>query len=349
MKVRVNDLKEGMKLRLEVYHSGNVLMNKNQILTTKHIERLKNFSILEVHIESEEEAKMARIREEESKIKKEFEEVYKKTVEKTKNVFASAKEGQLDEEAVDNVVNSTISNLEKNTDIFLTLLEMREENNYLYEHSIKTAIIAMSIGAKLAYDKEKLELLGKAALLHDIGMFSVDKNIVNKEGKLSYEELNKVRKHTEFGFELLKDQEEEVRLSALYHHERMDGEGYPRGLNGEEIPEIVKIVSIADLYAALISERVYRDAKDPKEVIKYLMSVASKQVDTNIVKKLLENMSMFSMGSYVRLSNGLRAKVVKATENPFRPIVDVEDNGEMTRLDLSESENALIYVMRLIV
>jgi hypothetical protein len=79
------------------------------------------------------------------------------------------------------------------------------------------------------------------------------------------------------------------------------------------------------------------------------MSVASKQVDTNIVKKLLENMSMFSIGSYVRLSNGLRAKVVKATENPFRPIVDVEDKGEIFRMDLSEKEHSLVYVMRLIV
>jgi HD-GYP domain-containing protein (c-di-GMP phosphodiesterase class II) len=349
MKIRVNDLKEGMKLRQEVYHSGNILMNKDQVLTEKHIERLKNFSILEVHIESEEEAKMNKIREEEEKIKTEFEEVYKKTLEKTKDVFVKAEKGELDAETVDNVIETTLSSLEKNRDIFLTLLEMKEENNYLYEHSMKSSIIALSIGAKLGYDREKLAVLGKAALLHDVGMFKVDKTVLNKEGKLTSEELDEMRKHTEFGYELLKDQDEEVRLSALYHHERMDGEGYPKGLKGEEIPELVKVVTIADLYSALISERVYRDAKDPKEVIKYLMSVASKQVDTNIVKKLLENMSMFSIGSYVRLSNGLRAKVVKATKNPFRPIVDVEDKGEIFRMDLSEKEHSLVYVMRLIV
>ncbi len=247
------------------------------------------------------------------------------------------------------MIEETLGGLEKNTDIFLTLLEMREEENYLYEHSIKSSIIAMSIGAKLNYEKEKLELLGKAALLHYIGMFKIDSNILKKEGKLSKEEVEAIRSHVEIGAKLLEREEEEVRLAALYHHERVDGSGYPRGLVSDEISEITKIVSIADLYSALISDRVYREAKDPKDVIKYLMSVASKQVDTDIVKKLLENMSLFAIGSSVRLSNGLKAKVVKATENPFRPIIDIEEDGELTRIDLNQKEHSLIYIMRLIV
>lgn len=349
MKVKVNDLKVGMRLRQSVYHTGRVLIEKGQELNEKHIERLKNFSIFDVSIESAQEEKIRIVRENENKLKSEFVEVYKKTVEKTKDVFQNSIEKGIDKQAVTEVVEDTLSGLEKNADIFLTLLEMREEENYLYEHSIKSSIIAMSIGAKLGYKKEKLEVLGKAALLHDIGMFKIDNDILNKEGKLSKEEIEIIRSHTEIGAKLLEKEEEEVRLAALYHHERVDGSGYPRGLANHEIPEITKVVSIADLYSALISDRVYRDAKDPKDVIKYLMSVASKQVDTDIVKKLLENMSLFAMGSYVRLSNGLRARVIKATDNPFRPIIDIEENGELTRMDLSQKENSLIYIMRLIV
>lgn len=350
MKLNVRDLKEGMKLRQSVYKDGRVLMEKGQVLTEKLIERLSNFSIFEIDIEEiDPKEEMKKIRQEEKRIKEEFQEAYKETIAKAKGVFEKALEEELDTEAVGNVVDDTVKNLEKNPDIFLTLLEMREEANYLYEHSLKSSIIALSIGKKLGYSKDKLELLGKAALLHDIGMFKVDKEILNKEDKLTEEELKEIRNHTITGAKLLVNQEKEVRMAALYHHERIDGGGYPKGLKDVEIPEIVRIVTISDLYAALISDRVYREAKDPKDVIKYLMSAANKQVDTDIVKKLLENMSLFSMGAYVRLSNGLRARVVKATGNPFRPIVDVEENGELTRLNLEENENALIYVMRLIV
>lgn len=349
MKVRIEELKAGLKLRQAVYNAGNILIPKEQILSEKHIAMLEKFQIKEVNVETELEAKQNIVREKEAEIKEEFTMVYRKTLEKTKEVFSDAEDGKLDKEVVNDIVSDTLNTLEKDQDIFLTLLEMKEENDYLYEHSMKSSIIALSIGNKLGLDKKTLELLGKAALLHDIGMFKVDKNILNKEGKLTEEELNLIREHTQIGYDLLENEEEEVRQAALYHHERVDGYGYPKGISGNEIPEIVRIVSIADLYAALISKRVYRDAKDPKEVIKYLMTVADKQVDTNIVKKLLENMSMFSIGSYVRLSNGLRAKVIRATENPFRPIVDVEENGNLFRLDLSEKENALVYIMRLIV
>lgn len=349
MKVQIQDLKSGLKLRQAVYNSGSILMPKNQILSDKHISMLKKFGIKEVNVETETEAKQNIIREKEAEIKKEFTQIYKKTLEKTKSVFSGAKDGNLNKEVVNEIIGDTLNTLEEDKDIFLTLLEMREENDYIYEHSMKSSIIALSIGRKLGFNKEKLRLLGKASLLHDIGMFKIDKNILNKEEKLTEEELNIIREHTKIGYDLLESEELEVREAALYHHERVDGYGYPKGINGDEIPEIVKIVSISDLYAALISERVYREAKDPKEVIKYLMTVSDKQVDTNIVKKLLENMSMFSIGSYVRLSNGLRAKVIRTTENPFRPIVDAEDNGDLLRLDLSEKENSLIYIMRLIV
>lgn len=349
MKVKVLDLREGMILKNAVFSSGLVLMDRGQKLTEKHIESLKKYNIHEVDIVSEKEIKLREVKEQEKKIKEEFKKVYIETVEKTKALFSKAIDKEIDKKIINSVVSSTLHNLEKNSDIFLTLLSMREEGNYLYEHSIKSTIIALSIGKKLGYSEEKLGLLGKASLLHDIGMFSIDKKILNKKEKLTDEELLLIRSHTAKGAEMLKNEEEEVRLAAKHHHERVDGEGYPNKVRGEELPEIVRIVSIADIYTALISNREYREAKDPKEVITYLMQMSAKQVDTNIVKKLLENMSLFSIGSFVRLNNGLIAKVVRVTDNPFRPVVDIEEADKFERLDLSERENSLIYIMRLMV
>lgn len=349
MKIKVVALKEGMVLKHPVIGDGIILMDKGQVLSEKLIDRLNQYEVTEVDIVSDKEMKLREIKEKERVLKEEFKKAYKETVVKTKELFSKAIDKDVDNKAVDSIVGDTIKNLEKNSDVFLTLLSMREEGNYLYEHSIKSTIIALSIGKRLGYKEEELKLLGKACLLHDIGMFSIDNKILNKKEKLNDKELITIRNHTKQGAEILKKEEEVVKLSALHHHERVDGEGYPNKIKGEELPEIVRIVCIADIYTALISNREYRDAKDPKEVITYLMQMSAKQVDTNIVKKLLENMSLFAIGSYVRLNNGLRAKVVKATENPFRPVVDVEDGEKFERIDLNERENSLIYIMRLIV
>jgi HD-GYP domain-containing protein (c-di-GMP phosphodiesterase class II) len=345
MKIKVLDLKEGMILKNPVFSDNKILMEKGQEITSKSIERLENYKIGEVEILDGKEQELNKIQTEEKVIKEEFEKVYQETRVKAKEVFTKALNGNVDIKAVDTMIIDTIANLEKSKDIFLTLLSMRGEENYLYDHSIKSTIIALSIGKKLGYDKDQLRLLGKAALLHDVGMFSIDNEIINKKDKLNDKEMQIIRKHTLDGENLLKNEEEIVQLAAKFHHERIDGEGYPNRVKGEELPEIVRIISIADIYTALISSREYRDAKDPQEVIAYLMQMSSKQVDTNIVKKLLENMSLFSIGAQVKLSNGKIAKVVKATDNPFRPIVDTEDE----RIDLNNKKNSLIYIMRLVV
>ncbi|MBN1467545.1 MAG: HD-GYP domain-containing protein [Fusobacteriaceae bacterium] len=345
MKIKVLDLKEGMILKNPVFSDNKILMEKGQEITSKSIERLENYKISEVEILDGKEQELNKIQTEEKVIKEEFEKVYQETRVKAKEVFTKALNGNVDIKAVDTMIIDTIANLEKSKDIFLTLLSMRGEENYLYDHSIKSTIIALSIGKKLGYDKDQLRLLGKAALLHDVGMFSIDNEIINKKDKLNDKEMEIIRKHTLDGENLLRNEEEVVQLAAKFHHERIDGEGYPNRVKGEELPEIVRIISIADIYTALISSREYRDAKDPQEVIAYLMQMSSKQVDTNIVKKLLENMSLFSIGAQVKLSNGKIAKVVKATDNPFRPIVDTEDE----RIDLNNKKNSLIYIMRLVV
>lgn len=334
MKIKVLDLKEGMILKNPVFSDNKILMEKGQEITSKSIERLENYKIGEVEILDGKEQELNKIQTEEKVIKEEFEKVYQETRVKAKEVFTKALNGNVDIKAVDTMIIDTIANLEKSKDIFLTLLSMRGEENYLYDHSIKSTIIALSIGKKLGYDKDQLRLLGKAALLHDVGMFSIDNEIINKKDKLNDKEMQIIRKHTLDGENLLKNEEEIVQLAAKFHHERIDGEGYPNRVKGEELPEIVRIISIADIYTALISSREYRDAKDPQEVIAYLMQMSSKQVDTNIVKKLLENMSLFSIGAQVKLSNGKIAKVVKATDNPFRPIVDTEDE----RIDLNNKK-----------
>ena len=237
MKIKVLDLKEGMILKNPVFSDNKILMEKGQEITFKSIERLENYKIAEVEILDGKEQELNKIQTEEKVIKEEFEKVYQETRVKAKEVFTKSLNGNVDIKAVDTMVIDTIANLEKSKDIFLTLLSMRGEENYLYDHSIKSTIIALSIGKKLGYDKDQLRLLGKAALLHDVGMFSIDNEIINKKDKLNDKEMDIIRKHTLDGENLLKNEEEIVQLAAKFHHERIDGEGYPNRVKGEELPE----------------------------------------------------------------------------------------------------------------
>ncbi|WP_457673432.1 HD-GYP domain-containing protein [Thiolapillus sp.] len=142
-------------------------------------------------------------------------------------------------------------------------------------------------------DDETVELLSRSAPLHDIGKVGVPDNILLKPGKLTADEFEEMKKHTEYGCEALMHAEEKLgsnhflRLAAEIawtHHERWDGNGYPRGLGGENIPLSGRIMAVADVYDALISRRVYKEASTHEEAMDYIIAHAGRRFDPEVVK-----------------------------------------------------------------
>lgn len=155
---------------------------------------------------------------------------------------------------------------------------------YTAGHSRRVAKYSKLIAEKLGYSDNDLEEIYCAGLIHDVGKLGIDNQIINKKGKLSDEEYQEIKKHPIMGYEILKkiSIRGNFAYGAKWHHERIDGRGYPDGLKGEDIPEIAKIISVADAYDAMTSKRAYRDTMSQDKVREQLVSGRGSQFDDRI-------------------------------------------------------------------
>jgi len=165
-----------------------------------------------------------------------------------------------------------------------------ERDAYSKGHSEKKALYSTAVGQRLGFSSLQLELLQLATFLYDIGKVKINKEILLKPGKLNEEELEIVKQHPRLGAEILEKTgfTEEIFTSALFHHESIDGKGYPHGLSGEEIPLAARIIRVIDTFSALISERPYRKPLSFDEAINELKKGAGSEFDTNVVNTFLK-------------------------------------------------------------
>ncbi len=160
-------------------------------------------------------------------------------------------------------------------------------------HSERVSKIAVEIGETLGLDEHELKTLKIGGLLHDIGKLGIPQSVLNKPAKLDSEEYEVVKKHSEIGFRILEPVKElkSILPIVLYHHERCNGKGYPRGLTCEEIPLLAKIVAVADVIEAMTAERPYKKAHSLEEVFSYLRENAGKdkEFDPEVVEAAINS------------------------------------------------------------
>jgi len=224
-------------------------------------------------------------------------------------------------------------------------------DEYTFYHSVNTTILALLLGMGKGYNQSRLLELGMGVLMHDIGKTSVNVEILNKEGKLTEEEFEEIKKHTTYGYDLIrKNRDFSVNSAhvAFQHHERWTGGGYPRGLCGREIHELGRIAAVADVYDALVSKRAYRDALEPYQAYEYVLFQSGYLFDPEIVKIFSRHVSLYPVGTGVELSNGMRGNVIRQNKGiPDRPVVRTIYRGDEPLLipvdfDLTKSLNILI-------
>jgi len=157
-------------------------------------------------------------------------------------------------------------------------------------HSDRVSFICLAIASKMNFDKDEINKIRMAGLVHDIGKIGIDENILNKPGKLTPEEREEINKHPEVGWRILSSSNEFSELAnfILNHHERWDGKGYPNGLESKDIPVEARIISVADSYDAMTRDRTYRPGLTQKEAIVELRRCAGTQFDPEIVNIFIE-------------------------------------------------------------
>ena len=198
--------------------------------------------------------------------------------------------------------------------------------------------------------------LGLAAILHDVGMCLVPEEILNKPGPLTTEERNLIKRHPELGAQALRQvcpDADWIADLVLQEHERLGGQGYPRGLQGAEIHEYAQIIGLADTFEALLHVRPYRQRFLPHEAVRELVTKEKTVFSTKTLKCLIQQFSVFPLGTRVRLNTGESAEVVELNpQYPLRPVVKVhkDQHGlslkEARTLDLSKS--SLVHVTEIV-
>lgn len=235
-----------------------------------------------------------------------------------------------------------LSNSRNTLHLFDVLHCMREHDDETYTHSINVALICHTFGTWLGLSEEENDVLTLCGLLHDIGKLEIPDNIIKKPAKLNDEEYSLMKKHTLKGYQILKDQDidERIKHAALLHHERCDGTGYPNGFTNRNINDFTKIVSIADVYDAMTSKRVYRGPLCPFEVIGIFETEEFSKFDPKYVLPFLNGIIQTYLHNNVILSNGLQGEIVLINKlNLTKPVVKIDKD---TYIDLSRETDISI-------
>jgi HD-GYP domain-containing protein (c-di-GMP phosphodiesterase class II) len=250
------------------------------------------------------------------------------------------------------VVADLIGSLTREVGLVALALKEGETLLDLPQHLVNVAILAIKIGQGIGYGEEELQRLALAACLHDVGMTSIPRRILEKPGVLTPEELALIRQHPEQGFRMLQvlgPEFEWVAIVARHEQEREDGSGYPQGLKGDQIHEYAKIVGVADAYEALTHGRPYQKIRVPLDAVKEIVTTNRHMFPARILRGLIQGLSTFPVGSLVRLNSKEIVRVVATNPAfPMRPVVEIiagprgERLASPRRVDLAQ--NSLVYI-----
>ncbi|WEZ09111.1 HD-GYP domain-containing protein [Priestia flexa] len=252
---------------------------------------------------------------------------------------------------VHKVGNQLVDEIMNNDDVLSLLTDVYIYDNYVFSHSVNVTLYALSLGKEIGLTQPVLEKLGAGAMLHDVGKMLIPQDILNKPGRLTDEEFKLMKKHTTYGYELLRSTPNVSALSAFcayQHHERLDGSGYPLGIKEERIHLFSKIIAIADVYDAVTSNRVYRSALLPHEGLEILYAGAGSQFDKDMISAFRRAIAVYPIGLFVTLNDQRKGIVSKQNKGlSDRPYILIQEEGGRVldkpyEIDLKESPTLII-------
>lgn len=322
--IPTNCLREGTELAKTLYgRNGELLLTSGIILNQSYIDNIKKLKYPGVYINDDisKDIEVVNVISDDLRIK---------AVNGIKKMFVKLENGgkQLANEAdMSRLVGDIVDELLQNKDMMVNMIDLKCFDDYTYAHSVNVAVLSIIIGIAWGFKKNILVKLGLGALMHDIGKVFVDKRILNKPGKLTDEEYEEIKTHSDRGYRYVKDQ---LKLPAMTcqavedHHEKYDGSGYPHGKNKESISLLGRIIAVSDVYDALSSERSYRAAINPSESMEYIMGGSGTMFDPKIVKIFIHKIAPYPVGTLVQLSNNWLGIVIENFEAYcLRPTVRV--------------------------
>ncbi len=235
-----------------------------------------------------------------------------------------------------NIIEAMIEDVSLVDGLYALTAEGGHDDDLDIASPVNGMIYSFKVGKRMGYSAFKLTEVCMAALHHDIGMFLVDDAISRKEGRLTEEEFTELKKHTTYGRDIMRAVDEtypSVSRAIYEHHERENGKGYPIGLKGDEICEYAKIIAICDSYEAMTHDRPYRKAGAQHKSVLEIAEAKDALFSTHIIKIFLDEITMYPVGSYVRLNNKAIGIVVETNPtNPLKPVINLVIDGHGKRV-----------------
>lgn len=338
--VRTRSLKEGMKIdQAIVDRMDRTLIARGTLLDNYMIDAMLKMGIGGVYIqEGEEELEPEKMKEllppeiqktiekarKADPVKVKLSESVKKRVSEGVQFLYNNSSSESFANTTNSITNDLMRAINENDAIAVDINTLKTSDEYTFKHSVDVATMSMIIAKKQGLPQSDIYNIGIAGLLHDMGKSKIPTEVLNKPARLSDEEFAIMKQHSVFGYEILKEKKNfstGISLAVLQHHEKMDGGGYPMGVSSEKICPYAKILSIADIYDALVTVRPYKEAMSQRMAVEMIMSL-TKELDITAMKSFLKSVILYPVDSTVLLSNGEEARVVK--NNPgavLRPVV----------------------------
>lgn len=321
--VSPQELVPGMKIGETIVNDyGSVIISEGTILDDHLVNKLSKLGLFRLRIIVDDDIVVEK--------PEVFIQSYNNNVREYKDIISDIGNGvELNTKKVNNLVDSVLQRADEKRDIVSCLNQIKNVDEYTYTHSVNVSLISMLIGKWMKLDSEKIKLLVQGGILHDIGKSKVPQEILYKQGKLTTEEFEEIKKHTVYGYRILEkvpNISKDVLSIVLMHHEKEDGTGYPTGMKGDKINLLAKIVSVADIYDAMTSNRVYSEKESPFEVFQLLEENYVGTLNPKVVSAFLSNIAAYYIGDKVRLNNGEIAEIVYINPRSVsKPILKIGD------------------------
>ncbi len=341
-RISVRKLEEGMKIGQQIRDvTGRVLIQQGTQLEGHYIQYLEEHGINSIVIqEGEDDEPAVELSEKAKRVVERTrvddpskislrEDVKKRVGEGVRYLYDNTESAQF-LETTTNVSEELIRAINKYDAVAIDIAQLKVSDEYTFKHSVDVASLSMIIGKKYGLKRDQMREIGVAGLLHDIGKSMIPKSILNKPGKLTDEEFQQMKYHSLYGYKILENNKGfsvGIKSGVLQHHEKMNGHGYPMAVTEPKIHPYARIISVADVYDALVTERPYKKAFHKKDAIEIIMTMTD-DLDMKAMKSFLTSIILYPVDSIVRLSNGEYARVVENNPDyPLRPKVVSAQSG----------------------
>lgn len=318
--VAIQDISGDEILAQPIYDiDGRKLLNQGIRLKPSYIEKLHDKGVFSVYVEDEisEGIELDETLCQETRIKA------KQVVNQELNRYVRSKEIHLQE--LVRMVNALVDEMLSSRNELINLKDVRQQDEYLFAHLVNVCALSIMLASRMGYNRDKVKSIGLGALLHDFGKVIIPPSLLQKEADFSPEEILELKKHTLYGYNILKDDptiNTTGKIAVLMHHENLDGSGYPLGLSGDKIHYSARIVSICNLFDSITSDRKFKLALSTADAVERLTCSTGTILDKSLTDEFLSMIPIFPNGTLVLLSNGLIGIVISNNSKSLtRPVV----------------------------